>query len=118
MACLNPAKEAGFSSGVFDKVIDAVHQQGKTVIVIGCQLPYDAARFPEADAILLTYWDSAMREPPAKDDPLWSPNLPAGLLACFGAGEAGGTLPVQIPALDANYQPTDEILWPRGACAR
>ena len=115
MACLNPAKEAGFSSGVFDKVIDAVHQQGKTVIVIGCQLPYDAARFPEADAILLTYWDSAMREPPAKDDPLWSPNLPAGLLACFGVGRPGGELPVDIFRLGEDYYPTEEILWNRGA---
>ena len=115
MACMNPAKEAGFSSGVFDKVIDAVHQQGKTVIVIGCQLPYDAARFPEADAILLTYWDSAMREPPAKDDPLWSPNLPAGLLACFGVGRPGGELPVDIFRLGEDYYPTEEILWNRGA---
>ena len=108
MACLNPAKEAGFSSGVFDKVIDAVHQQGKTVIVIGCQLPYDAARFPEADAILLTYWGSLMRELPA-EGASWSPNLPAGLLACFGEAETDGTLPVNIPALDEQYQPTDEI---------
>ena len=115
--CMDPAAENGFSSGTFDRLISAVHAAGKTVILVSCQLPYDAARFPEADAILLTYWGSAMRELPAEGT-AWSPNLPAGLLACFGAGEAGGTLPVQIPALDANYQPTDEILWPRGACAR
>ena len=115
-ACLNPATEDGFSSGTFDKVIDAVHQKGKTVIVVSCQLPYDAARFPEADAILLTYWGSTMQGLPAEGRS-WSPNLPAGLLSCFGLCEAKGVLPVNIPALDKAYQPTDEILWTRGQSA-
>ncbi len=107
-ANMDPAEEDGFSSGTFDKVISAVHEAGKTVILVSCQLPYDAARFPEADAILLTYWGSLMRELPA-EGASWSPNLPAGLLACFGEAETDGTLPVNIPALDEQYQPTDEI---------
>jgi len=115
-ACMDPATEDGFSSGTFDQVIDAVHQKGKTVIVVSCQLPYDAARFPEADAILLTYWGSVMRELPAEGSS-WSANLPAGLLACFGAGDADGRLPVNIPGLDEQYQPTGEILWHRGEVA-
>lgn len=112
-ACMDPATEDGFSSGTFDKVIDALHQKGRAVIVVSCQLPYDAARFPEADAILLAYWGSTMRELPAEGSS-WSPNLPAGLLACFGLCETKGTLPVNIPALDEAYQPTKEILWNRG----
>ena len=112
-ANMDPAEEDGFSSGTFDKVISAVHEAGKTVILVSCQLPYDAARFPEADAILLTYWGSLMRELPA-EGASWSPNLPAGLLACFGETETGGTLPVNIPALDEHYQPTDEIFRFRG----
>ena len=115
-ACLDPATEDGFSSGTFDRVIEAVHEKGKSVILVSCQLPYDAARFPDADAILLTYWGSAMPDLPAKGSS-WSANLPAGLLACFGAGEANGRLPVNIPALDASYQPTDTILWARGHAA-
>lgn len=107
-ANMDPAEEDGFSSGTFDKVISAVHEAGKTVTLVSCQLPYDAARFPEADAILLTYWGSLMRELPA-EGASWSPNLPAGLLACFGEAETDGTLPVNIPALDEQYQPTDEI---------
>ena len=107
-ANMDPAEEDGFSSGTFDKVISAVHEAGKTVILVSCQLPYDAARFPDADAILLTYWGSLMRELPA-EGASWSPNLPAGLLACFGEAETDGTLPVNIPALDEQYQPTDEI---------
>jgi beta-N-acetylhexosaminidase len=99
--CMDPATDDGFSSGTFDQVIDAVHQNGKTVIVVSCQLPYDAARFPEADAVLLTYWGSAMRELLAEGSS-WSANLPAGLLACFGAGEPGGRLPVDIPGLETS----------------
>jgi len=112
-ACMNPATEDGFSSGVFEKVIEAVHEAGKTVILISCQLPYDAARLPEADAILLAYWGTAMQKLPEAGT-TWSPNLPAAICAAFGAGKAGGVLPVNIPALDDQYQTTDEILWARG----
>ena len=111
-ACLDPATEDGFSSGTFDKVIEALHEKGKTVIVVSCQLPYDAARFPEADAILLTYWGSAMRKLPAEDS-TWSANLPAGLLACFGLSQVEGKLPVNIPSLDEQYKPMEDILFPR-----
>ena len=112
-ACLDPSTEDGFSSGTFDRVIAAVHEEGKTVILVSCQLPYDAARFPDADAILLAYWGSPMRELPAEGSS-WSANLPAALCAAFGAGEPGGSLPVSIPALNEQYQPTNDILWSRG----
>lgn len=107
LACLDPATDDGFSSGTFDKIIPAVHEAGKTVIVVSCQLPYDATRFPDADAVLLTYWGSAMRELPA-EGASWSANLPAGLLACFGACPAEGTSPVELPALDDQYKPAKE----------
>ncbi|MBQ1365702.1 MAG: YdcF family protein, partial [Clostridia bacterium] len=97
-------KDDGFSSGTFDKIIPAVHEAGKTVIVVSCQLPYDATRFPDADAVLLTWWGSAMREMPAEGS-TWSVNLPAGLLACFGACPAEGASPVELPALDDQYRP-------------
>ena len=115
-ACLDPATDDGFSSGTFDRIIDALHRKGKTAVVVSCQLPYDAARFPDADAILLAYWGSTMYGLPAEGSS-WSANLPAGLLACFGAAEANGKLPVSIPALDTAYQPTADILLPRGYAA-
>ena len=103
--CLDPASEDGFSSAVFDRVIEERHAAGKKTILISAQLPYDAARFPEADAILLTYGSSIMRElPPASGaDSGYMPNLPAAICACFGMGEAGGQVPVKIPELDENY---------------
>ena len=42
------------------------------------------------------------------------PNLEAALMACFGGSDISGRLPVNIPALDENYQMTDEILYERG----
>ena len=93
---MDAGTDVGFSSGTFDKIIPAVHEAGKTVILVSCQLPYDAVRFPDADAVLLTYWGSTMNELPAEGTS-WSANLPAGLLACFGACDAKGSSPVRIP---------------------
>lgn len=107
LACLDPATDDGFSSATFDKIIPAVHDAGGTVIVVSCQLPYDATRFPDADAVLLAWWSSAMRALPA-EDAVWSANLPAGLLACFGQCPAEGASPVHIPALDDQYMPAKE----------
>lgn len=115
-ANLDPNTEDGFSSGVFDRIIEERHKAGKTSILISCQLPYDAARFQDADAILLTYNSATMREipPESGEGSGYVPNLLAGLLACFGDGKITGKLPVMIPALDENYLITDEILYPIG----
>ncbi len=115
-ACLDPNTDDGFSTAVFDRIIEARHAAGKTVIVVSCQLPCDAARFPEADAVLLTYGSSAMRKLPAEtgEGSAFAPNLPAALCACFGVGGAEGRLPVDIPTLDENYSITGTVLYPRG----
>ena len=109
--CLDPNTDDGFSSATFDKVIDALHEKGKTAIVVSCQLPYDAARFPEADAMLLTYGSSVMRTVPPTTGAgsAYVPNLAAALCACFGQGEANGQLPVTLPTLDENYKITEQI---------
>lgn len=114
--CLDPGTEDGFSTAVFDEIIEALHEDAGQVIVVSSQLPYDAARFPDADAILLTYGSSLMREVPPESGPgsAYAPNLPAALCACFGEGEPGGRLPVSLPKLDVKYAFTDEILYRAG----
>ena len=114
-ACLDPDTPDGFSTAVFDRIIEARHAEGKQVIVVSCSLPYDAARFPEADAILLTYGSGPMETlPPERgEDSAWVPNLVAGLCACFGLGEASGRLPLDLPALNENYEITQTVLFPR-----
>ena len=110
-ACMDPNTGDGFSTAVFDEIIKARHADGKQVIVISSQLPYDAARFTEADAILLAYCSSVMRAilPESGEGSAYSPNLAAAIVSCFGEEEVKGNLPVSLPALDENYKLTDQI---------
>ena len=110
-ACMDPNTGDGFSTAVFDEIIKARHADGKQVIVISSQLPYDAARFTEADAILLAYCSSVMRAilPESGEGSAYSPNLAAAIVSCFGDEEVKGNLPVNLPALDENYKLTDQI---------
>ena len=117
--CLDPNTEDGFSTAIFDQIIDARRASGMTTIVVSCQLPFDAARFPDADAILLTYGSSVMRAVPPETGTgsAYVPNLPAALCACFGVGGADGKLPVNVPALDENYHNTKDVLYAFGESA-
>ena len=114
--CLDPATKDGFPVGIVNQVIDALHTAGKGAIVISCQLPYDAACYPEADAILLAYCSGTMKAVPSEsgEGSAWVPNLPAAICAAFGAVEQPtGQLPVNLPKLDDAYHLTDEILYAR-----
>ena len=114
-AGLDPATEKGFPVGVVNRVIDDLHAAGRTAIVISAWLPYDAACFTEADALLLTYYSSITRSlPPASGEgSAYTPNLPAAICAAFGAVEPQGKLPVNLPAVDAEYHLTDTVLYKR-----
>ncbi|MBR1796983.1 MAG: glycoside hydrolase family 3 protein [Clostridiales bacterium] len=97
-ACLDPDTDDGFSSAVFDSIIEARHEAGNPVILVSCQLPYDAGRFPDADAILLCYGSSPMRQIPLESGAgsAYVPNLQAALLSCFGLYEPMGSSPVGL----------------------
>ena len=97
-------------TGIFDQVIDALHEQGKAAILISAFLPYDVARFQEADVILVTYGSSSMRSLP-EGKSSYSVNIPAAICSLFGEFEPQGSLPVDIPALDENWAFTDQILY-------
>ena len=119
-ACLNPETEDGYPVGVVNRIIAQQHEKGKTVVLISAQLPYDAACYPEADAIVLAYASSVMRSalPETGAGSAFVPNLPAAICAAFGDGTPSGTLPVDIPALDESFRPTDRVLYPRGSGIR
>ena len=112
-ACLDPETDDGFSTAVFDAIIEKRHEAGKTVIVISCQLPYDAARFPDADAMILAYCSSSMREVPPKsgEGSAYSPNLAAAIMSCFEGNALTGRLPVEIPKLDNSYKITKDVMY-------
>ena len=113
--CLDPATENGFPVGIVNQVIDALHAAGKDAVVISCQLPYDAACYPGADAILLSYGSGAMKTipPESGEGSAWVPDLPAAICAAFGAVLPRGKLPVSLPKLDEAYHLTGEILYAR-----
>ena len=111
-SCLDPSSENGISSVLFDEIIEQRHAKDQKVILISGQLPYDAARFPKADAILLAYYGSIMRNTQSLNSG-YAPNILTALCTCFGMGTPGGSLPVNIPSLDSSYHFTDTILYPR-----
>ena len=115
-ACLNPGTDDGSFSAVFDEIIASRHENGKKVVVVSCSLPYDAARFMDADACVLSYNSTTMREIPNESGKgsAYAPNLVAALVSCFGDEERTGILPVNIPEIDKDYKMTDKILYKSG----
>ena len=109
-ADLDPATEDGAASAVLDDVIGTSHEQQKPAVVISSYLPYDAARYTDADAILIAYGSRPMRELPGEKVSV-SPNIPCAVCGIFGEYEFSGKLPVDIPEMDEAYQFTDKILY-------
>ena len=70
------------------------------------EVPPEGAEQPaeEPPKVNITELNEEIREMPAEGSS-WSVNLPAGLLACFGAFPAEGASPVELPALDDQYRP-------------
>lgn len=109
----NPASENGTASRIFDEVIDAAHEAGHKAVLLSGVLPYDAARYQAADAIMITYDSYGMEEAP-EGVTAYIPNLIAGICCALGEFEPVGTLPVVIPKLDENYTFTKDVLYDRG----
>lgn len=112
---MNPDTGDGWPVGAINRIIDDCHADGKAVIVISAQLPYDAACYPGADAILLAYSSSVTRSVPPASGPgsAYVPNLPAAICACFGVGTPEGRLPVSLPRMDGDGRLTGEVIYPR-----
>lgn len=109
---------AGTYSALVDRIIDQVHAGGKTVTVMSAALPYDAARFQKADALLIAWNARSMTEDPRDTGSgvkEYGPCMPAALYLALSPDESPmGKLPVNIPALDGAYHFTDTVLYERG----
>ena len=110
---LDPRTEDGESGMALDKIIAGVHKDGGRITVISAWLPYDAARYQEADAVIACYGSTGMNNLP-EEGQAFNPSLPAAICAVFGGSEPEGTLPVNLMKLDKEYHFTDEVLYPRG----
>lgn len=105
----------------------AVVEGGARFVLLSDNLPVDAARFQDADAIVCAYMSSGFGvDPTARTGPAgtvgaYNANVPAALCAIFGDGNMPGRLPVAIPAMaadsDGKWAYGDQILYERGYSA-
>ncbi len=99
-------------------------EAGADFILLSTNLPVDAARFQEADAIVCAYLSSGYRIDPTAPAPgvknigAFNANVPAAICAIFGEYDMPGRLPINIPVLekgeDGSYSYGEELLYERG----
>ncbi len=109
-------------SGLHSAMED-VHNGGGKFILLSTNLPYDAARYQEADAIVLAYMGSGLGMDPTEPEEENGPraarnaNIIAAIETIFGSNDAKGRLPVNIPVLeeqeDGSLTYGKDILYPR-----
>ena len=112
--------------GVSRALSDA-HKAGAKFVLLSDNLPVDAARFQDADAIVCAYLsagvgvDPTARTSGSENVGAFNANIPAALRAIFGAADMPGKLPISIPVLekgpDGAWAYGDEILYERGFSA-
>ncbi|MCR4963922.1 MAG: glycoside hydrolase family 3 protein [Firmicutes bacterium] len=106
------------------QAIERTHAAGGRFVLISVNLPYDAARFQDADAILLAYMGSGLNMDPTErkdassDRMAFNANVIAALETVFGGNHPNGTLPVNIPVIeetpDGGYAYGEDNLYERG----
>ena len=107
-----------------EQIIKDTHAGNGKCVLLSDNLPYDSARFQDADAIVLAYMGSGLdMDPSARADNTanmmaFNANVVAALHVIFGFHEARGILPVNIPKLtetaDGKVQVEKELLYERG----
>jgi len=116
-AGMNPSTKNGADTAVLDLVITLAHAAGNDVTVISAQLPYDAAHYTNADAIVVAYGARGMNEDPRDAEgsvSQYGPNVPAAIYTVLTGLPFEGRLPIDLPALNENGQFTKDILYPHG----
>ena len=115
-ADLDPARSE--ASAKIDAVIESAREAGADVSVLSAGLPYDVARYQDADALMLAWSYRGMFSDPretAENISQYGPNLPAALyLMLCQNSTPSGILPLNIPALDEDYGFTEDLCYSRG----
>ncbi|MBQ5329842.1 MAG: glycoside hydrolase family 3 C-terminal domain-containing protein [Oscillospiraceae bacterium] len=114
---MDPSSEKGWQAAFIDDAIKIIHDNDKKVVLLSMEMPYDCARYNDADAIILGYSAQEMEAIPERfegETRTWGPNYPAVIMDVFGGGSPEGKLPVDIPVMDADHNYTEEILYPAG----
>ncbi len=105
-------------------LIEDTHKAGGRFILISQNLPYDAAVFQDADAIVLAYLGSGLNLDPTENTESGSgliarnANILAAIDTVFGLNQPSGKLPVNIPKVieqpDGTLAYGKEFLYERG----
>ncbi len=101
-----------------NRAIWRVHQNdGGKAVLLSLNLPYDAATYKDADAILCAYHPYGSAHDADGNGP-FNMNLAVALCTAFGQSVPQGKLPVNIPNVDIAEDGTatflDEVLYERG----
>ena len=114
---LDPDSPDGMASAQMDAIVTMAHANGAKVVLVSSHLPYDAARYPDADAVVVCWNARGMTEDPRTAEgsvAQYGPNLPAALYAILTDGAFEGRTPVAIPAIiDGKF--AGETLYERGS---
>ena len=109
------------------RALAEAHEAGAAFVLLSDNLPVDAARFQDADAIVCAYLsagfgiDPTARTSGSENIGAANANVPAALRAIFGAADMPGKLPIDLPALerqpDGSWAYSGSILYQRGFSA-
>ncbi len=97
------------------------HAAGARFVLLSDNLPYDTARYQEADAIMLSYMAAGLSDPTDSTGKLvaYNANVRAAIEALFDNLPPTGTLPVNIPEVivadDGTASYGSEVLYARGS---
>ena len=101
---------------VITGAMDQIHKAGGQAVLLSLNLPYDAACYEEADAVLCAYQPYGSAHDAEGNGPF---NLNVAVALCTAYNEAvpSGTLPVNVPKVSGegeNITFEDELLYERG----
>ena len=113
------AADSALHQGVSQILTDA-HAAGAKCVLLSENLPYDAARYQDADAIMCAYQAATTGEtdPETGDPATYNANVMAALESLFDNMPPTGSLPVNVPALveneDGSVSYGTDVVYPSG----
>lgn len=104
------------------RALQEAHEASAKFVLLSDNIPIDAARYTESDAIVCCYLAAGLNVDPVQGSdetqPAINANIPAALYAIFGEADMPGMLPVNVHELDQGpdglWSYTDKLLYARG----
>lgn len=115
---LNPNNSKGWQAVFVPQMIKKAHNAGKKVVLVSINLPYDVAKYTDADAIMLAYGAKDMKSIPTVwngEVPHMGVNIPASVEVIFGKAKPKGRLPVDVYKLNSDSTYSNTVLYPFGS---